>query len=304
MLSISIRLSFFVLLLPYCPLALTAAPLKVIATTGMIADTTRAIGAELLEVKPLMGPGVDPHGYRLTRSDIAAMRHADIVLYNGLYLEAQVEPLLKRLKKHVRIEALAEQAIPKAQRHAHPSYQERYDPHVWMAPMLWAQVAKRIEQILSEILPEHKTALASRLAQYLTQLERLDIDNRQKLSSIPKEHRVLLTAHDAFGYFGTAYNFEVVGIQGLSTQSEPALSRITALVEHLVAQEIPAVFVESSVSERNIRALIEGAAARGHKLKIGGMLYSDAMGPPGSGADSYLTMITHNVNQISSALGK
>ncbi|MCV6592532.1 MAG: zinc ABC transporter substrate-binding protein [Silicimonas sp.] len=274
--------------------------LKLVATTGMIADTARRIGGDLVEVQALMGPGVDPHAYRQTTTDIRAMAGADLVLWNGLYLEAQMEEVLGDIARRTSVVAVAEVV---EDRIAHDDYAERYDPHVWMDPALWHRVAGAVRDALSEAAPEHGDAFAANAAEFAAELEALGAYSRKALASVPEEARVLVTAHDAFNYFGRAYGFEVIGIQGISTESEAGLNRMTALVDMLVDRKIGAVFVESSVSDRSVRALIEGAAARGWEVKVGGELYSDAMGAPGTYEGTYLGMIDHNVTVIAAGLG-
>lgn len=279
-----------------------SAPLSIVATTGMIADTAAAIAGAQAEVRALMGPGVDPHAYRQTRTDILALARADLVLWNGLYLEAQMEDFLLDLSRKTRVEAVAE-AVPAEARIAHDDYANQFDPHVWMDPTLWLAVTARIRDTMIEAAPEHAETFA---ANGLAQLERIDALRNYAgtvLASVPEDKRVLVTAHDAFNYFGRAYGFEVVGIQGISTESEAGVNRISELVDMIVTRGIGAVFVESSVSDRSIRALIEGAAAQGHDLKIGGELFSDAMGEPGTYEGTYIGMIDHNVTTIARALG-
>ena len=276
--------------------------LKVVATTGMIADTAQAIGGELVEVKALMGPGVDPHAYRQTRTDILAMSRADLILWNGLYLEAQMEEVLGDLASRVPVRAVAE-VVPKGTRIAHDDYADRFDPHVWMDPTLWRDVATAIRDALSEVAPDHAKVFAENASLYSEDVTKLADYATSVLASVPESARVLVTAHDAFNYFGRAYGFDVIGIQGISTESEAGLNRITELVNLLVEREISAVFVESSVSDRSIRALIEGAAAKGHEVRIGGELFSDAMGHPGTYEGTYIGMIDHNATVISAALG-
>lgn len=276
--------------------------LQVVATTGMVADVVREVGGEPVEVKGLMGPGVDPHLYRQTRSDITALSRADAVFWNGLYLEAQLEEFLHRLAERRPVYAVAEN-VPERLRLADEEYQNQSDPHVWMDPGRWRYVVEAVRQSLAELSPEHKEGFDQRAEAYLAELEKLDAYAQKILNSVPEEKRVLVTAHDAFGYFGDAYGFEVLGIQGFSTESEAGLSRIETLVDLLVERQIGAIFIESSVSDRNIRALIEGAAARDHRVEIGGELYSDAMGPAGAYEGTWLGMIDHNVSVIARALG-
>lgn len=276
--------------------------IKVVATTGMIADAARVLGGDLVDVRALMGPGVDPHAYRQTRSDIVAMTRADLVLWHGLYLEAQMEGFFHDLGRNRTVIAVAE-GISKNQLHAHDTYADKFDPHVWMDPTIWSDVVTQVQLALTEVYPEGADLFAANAAGYRTELAALATYATETLKAVPKDARVLLTAHDAFGYFGAAYGFEVVGIQGISTESEAGLNRISAMVDLLVTRNIGAVFVESSVSDRNMRALIEGAGARGHEVIVGGELYSDAMGPDGTYEGSYLGMIDHNVTVIADALG-
>jgi manganese/zinc/iron transport system substrate-binding protein len=282
--------------------AANAATLDVVATTGMIADTTRALAGDLAQVTALMGPGVDPHAYRQTRSDIVAMTRADLVLWNGLYLEAQLEEFLLDLGSRKPVVAVAE-AISEDKLIAHEDYEGRFDPHVWIVPELWAEVADAIAAALSEAAPEHAETFAVNLAAYRSEIEAMGGYAGEALTAVPAQSRVLVTAHDAFGYLGQAYGYEVMGIQGISTESEAGLERIRQMVDMLVRRDIRAVFVETSVSDRNIRALIEGAAAQGHEVTVGGELFSDAMGVPGSYEGTYLGMIDHNATTIARALG-
>ncbi|MFX4296533.1 MULTISPECIES: metal ABC transporter solute-binding protein, Zn/Mn family [Roseobacteraceae] len=284
------------------PPAFAAAPLNVVATTGMIADVTREIGGDAVVVKALMGPGVDPHSYRQTRSDIVAMSRADTTLWHGLYLEAQMEDFFHDLGRKRQVFAVAE-ALPKDLLLSHADYENRYDPHVWMAPELFAGVVVEIGRVLGVVRPELADMFAANAQAYVARLNALDDYARITLEQVPPAQRVLLTAHDAFGYFGRAYGFEVIGIQGISTESEAGLHRVSALVDMIVSRGLGAVFVESSVSDRNMRALVEGAGARGHDVRVGGELYSDAMGQDGTYEGTYIGMIDHNVTTIARALG-
>lgn len=290
------------------PLALSAKGLAaqgvttVVATTGMIADAARQVGGDLVEVRGLMGPGVDPHSYRQTRSDIVAMARADVVLWHGLYLEAQMEEFLQDLGERGTTTAVAE-GLPRDLLLAHDDYDDKFDPHVWMVPDLWTHVVENVRDALSAARPDSAEVFAANAAAHLAELDELATYAAGILASVPEESRVLVTAHDAFSYFGQAYGFEVMGIQGISTESEAGLRRIADLVDILVDRRIGAVFVESSVSDRNIRALIEGAAAKGHEVVIGGELFSDAMGEPGTYVGTYVGMIDHNATTIAGALG-
>ena len=282
--------------------AWAAAPLQVVATTSMIADAARRGGGDRVEVRALMGPGVDPHAYRQTRSDIAALTRADLALWNGLYLEAQLEEFLLELGERRPTVAVAE-AIPVEALIAHEDYEGRFDPHVWMVPELWRHAVLAVRDALIAQDPDGAALYRANAEAYLEEADALGAYARETLATVPEAARVLVTAHDAFGYFGRAYGYEVVGVQGISTESEAGLSRVEALVDLIVERGIGAVFVESSVPERQVRALVEGAAARGHAVRVGGELYSDAMGPIGSYEGTWLGMLDHNATTIVRALG-
>jgi manganese/zinc/iron transport system substrate-binding protein len=277
-------------------------PLSVVATTGMIADAARQVGGDQVSVRALMGPGVDPHAYRQTRSDIVALANADLVLWHGLYLEAQMESFLRGLEPGGGVVAVAE-SLPRDRLIGHQAYADRADPHVWMDPDLWSLVVVTVRDALIAARPEAEAAFRANADTHLAELRRLADETRQMLATVPPDSRVLITAHDAFGYFGRAYGFEVLGIQGISTESEAGLQRIGELVDTIVDRRIGAVFVETSVSDRNMRALIEGAGARGHRVEIGGTLFSDAMGADGTPEGTYPGMIRHNAAVITRALG-
>jgi len=277
-------------------------PLTVVATTGMIADAARQVGGGHVAVRALMGPGIDPHAYRQTRTDIVALVQADLVLWHGLFLEAQMIDFMARVSDRTPVVAVAE-ALPRSALIAHDDYAGKPDPHVWMDPELWSDVVVAVRDALIAARPDAAPDFRANAERHRADLADLAEYAREVLATVPPESRVLVTAHDAFNYFGRAYGFEVRGIQGISTESEAGLQRIGELVDILVARDVHAVFVESSVSARNVRALIEGAAARGHEVRIGGELYSDAMGEAGTHAGTYLGMIEHNVTVIARALG-
>jgi manganese/zinc/iron transport system substrate-binding protein len=276
--------------------------LDIVATTGMIGDAARQIGGDLVDVRALMGPGVDPHAYRQTRSDIVAMANADLVLWHGLFLEAQMEDFMHGLEEVGAVVAVAE-SLPRNLLIGNEDYADKFDPHVWMNPNLWSRVVLNVRDALIKVRPESENIFRANADAHLIELQQLAQYTTQVLSSVPADSRVLISAHDAFNYFGNAYGFEVMGIQGISTESEAGLQRIAKMVETLVDRKIGAVFVESSVSDRNVRALIEGAAAAGHEVIIGGTLFSDAMGDDGTYEGTYLGMIDHNATVISRALG-
>lgn len=276
-------------------LAWSAQP-NIVATTGMIADAARVVSG--LPVVALMGPGMDPHGHRPTRNDILSLSRADLILWHGLNLEAQFADLMADLANRSSVVAVAE-ALPKDGLLANPLHPDRPDPHIWFDPALWSDAVQHIEKALlpfAPTAPENAEMFRQSIAQ-------MGAYAAEVLATVPTEKRILVTAHDAFSYFGRAFGFSVEGVQGISTESEAGLARIGELVDLLVERQIPAVFVETSVSDRSIRALIEGAAARGHRVTIGGELFSDAMGPDGSYEGTWLGMLDHNATTIAKALG-
>lgn len=275
----------------------------IVATTGMVADVVRAVAGDRADVQGMMGPGIDPHLYTPTRTDIGKLIAADLIFYNGLLLEGKMTDSLIRAATsgkpvHAVTEMLDESRLIEPE-----SFEGLFDPHVWMDPSAWALAVEAVRDVLVEFDPAGQQAFASNAEAYLAEVEALDGYAERVLATVPESQRVLVTAHDAFNYFGSRYGFEVVGIQGLSTESEAGVRDIEALVELLVSREIGAVFVESTVSERNINALVDGAAARGHTVVIGGSLFSDAMGDPGTYEGTYIGMIDHNVTTIARALG-
>ncbi|MDF1584974.1 metal ABC transporter solute-binding protein, Zn/Mn family [Marinimicrococcus flavescens] len=280
-----------------------AEPLHAVATIGMVGDVVRNVGGERVEVTTLMGEGVDPHLYKTTRTDIARMLQADIVFYNGLMLEGKMTDALVRVAGAGRRVHAVTELLPESFLLEPPEFAGAFDPHVWMDPTAWTRSVEVIRDKLVEADPEGAEAYRAAAEAYAAELQRLDAYAEEVLASVPEERRVLVTAHDAFNYFGRRYGFRVEGIQGLSTDSEAGLRRIEELVDLLVELEIPAVFIESTIPVQTVQALVAGAAARGHEVVIGGSLFSDAMGAPGSYEGTYVGMIDHNVTVIARALG-
>ncbi|MFT0892520.1 metal ABC transporter solute-binding protein, Zn/Mn family [Pseudochelatococcus sp. G4_1912] len=281
---------------------LAAEKLNVVATSGYIADAIRNVGGDHVTVKTLLGPGVDPHLYRQTSSDIALATKADVVFWHGLHLEAQLLSFLEGLAVRKPVIALAE-SVPKDQLLSADADAALPDPHIWFDPRLWVHVVEAARDSLIRLCPEGKADFEVNAQRYLAEISKIADYASASLASVPASSRVLVTAHDAFNYFGRAYQFEVAGIQGISTESEAGLRRIEELVDMLVKRNIGAIFVESSVSDRNVKALIEGAAAKGHKVVVGGELFSDATGEAGTYEGTYIGVIDHNATIITRALG-
>ncbi len=276
---------------------------KIVGTVGMVADIVRNVSDGRADVIGLMGEGVDPHLYKPTRSDIQRLLDADVIFYNGLLLEGKMTDSLIRAatagkKVFAVTELLDEQFLLEPE-----EFEGLYDPHVWMDPSAWSKAVEVVRDKLTEYDPTGATTYAENAESYAEQLRELDTYGARVLKSVPAQQRVLVTAHDAFNYFGRRFGFEVIGIQGISTESEAGVRDIERLVDLLVERKIGAVFVESTVSQRNINALVFGTKARGHTVVIGGELYSDAMGAPGTYEGTYVGMIDHNVTTVARALG-
>ena len=272
---------------------------NVIATIAQIGQPLAEIAGGKADVITLIGDGVDPHLYRLTRSDVAKINRADIVFYNGLHLEAQMIDMLRRFAARKPVIGIADTLKSK---NLLPWDDKTHDPHVWMDPSLWAQALQAAVDALTKYDPENADTYRANAAVYFSKIYALDTSTRTAVAKIPAASRALVTAHDAFGYFGRAYAIDVLAIQGVSTESEAGIRKIEALVDILVQRKISAVFVETTVSTRNVRALIEGASARGHTVRIGGSLFSDAMGPHGGHNGTYIGMFDQKVNTIVRAL--
>jgi manganese/zinc/iron transport system substrate-binding protein len=273
---------------------------KITTTIGMIADVARQIGGEYVEVTGLMKAGVDPHLYKATQGDLRKLLDADIVFYNGLHLEGKMGEMLEKLSKDKPTVAVTKN-IPET-RLMDDGTGAGYDPHIWFDVSLWMIAAETIRDELITLDPAHEQAYRTNADDYLAKMKELDTYAREQLASIPKESRVLVTAHDAFGYFGAAYDIEVMGLQGMSTASEAGIKDVSDLRDFLVKRNIKAVFVESSVPKKTIEAVVNGAKQQGHPVSIGGELFSDAMGKEGTEEGTYIGMVRHNVDTIVRAL--
>lgn len=279
--------------------ARAAEPPRVVATTTVVADLVRQVAGDHVEIDCLMGPGIDPHSYKATPRDADRLARADLVVASGLHLEGKLAALLERMAKHARVVAVAEHAPRERLLEAADGVA---DPHVWFDARLWSLCVPAVVEPLAAIAPGCRDEFAARAADFVTRLEKLDDRIRDRIATIPVERRVMVTAHDAFRYFGRAYCIDVVGVQGVSTESEAGLADVNRLIDLVVSRRLPAVFVETSVAERNVQALREGARARGHDVVVGGSLYSDSLGPPGSGGDTLEAALVANVDTIVAGL--
>jgi manganese/zinc/iron transport system substrate-binding protein len=280
-----------------------AKPYAIVTTVGMVTDIVRQVAGGRATVTGLIGEGVDPHLYKPTRSDVAALLAADVVFYSGLMLEGKMADALVKVATSGRKVFAVTELIDPSSLLEPEEMQGHYDPHVWMDVSGWMKGVEAVAKALSDHDPAHAAEYQSNAQRYLKEMAELHEYARKSMATIPKDSRVLITAHDAFNYFGRAYGMEVRGIQGISTESEAGLEDLNRLVDLIVRRDIKAVFVETSVAQKNVKALIEGARSRGKAVRIGGSLFSDAMGPPGTYEGTYIGMIDHNVTTITRALG-
>ncbi|MFD2333005.1 metal ABC transporter solute-binding protein, Zn/Mn family [Cohnella sp. GCM10020058] len=273
--------------------------IRIVTTIAQIAEPLAVIGGDRVEVNSLMGPGVDPHLYAATQGDIKKLQSGDIVFYSGLHLEANMVKVFEQIGKERPVLAIGE-TLPKERLLKDPK--GATDPHIWFDIDLWKQALGAATAELKKYSDADAAYFEANKTAYFKQLDELKAEALEELGRIPEERRVLVTAHDAFGYFGRLLGLQVVGLQGLSTEDEIGLSDIEDTIDLLVDRGVPAVFVESSINPASIEAVIEGAKKRGLSVQLGGQLYSDAMGDGGTEEGTYLGMYRHNVNTIGEAL--
>ncbi len=279
----------------------SSSKLKVVSTTSMIGDALESLLGENAEIKILMGPGVDPHLYKATQGDIEALTRADLIVYNGLHLEGKMTDILEKLSKNRRVYAVGD-LLPDDKLINSTDYIDAHDPHIWFDVALWLEAIEKLSVKLKDDYPALADQIEANRKEYRKTLMVLQQEVEEGIQSIPRQQRVLITAHDAFKYFGRAYGMDVRGLQGISTASEYGLRDVSDLVSFVSDNNIKAIFIESSVPKRSVEAIIEGARERGHDLTLGGELYSDAMGGEGTPEGTYTGMVRHNLNTIVNAL--
>jgi manganese/zinc/iron transport system substrate-binding protein len=275
--------------------------IQVVATIGMITDAVERIGGDRVAVEGLMGPGIDPHLYKASEGDLRRLERADVIFYGGLHLEAKMADVLERIGEQRATRAVTD-GIRREQLLRPAAFAGAYDPHVWFDVRLWIRAVETVRNELMELDPKSARLYLRNSNAYVAELEALDAYARQQAARVPPDRRVIITAHDAFSYFGRAYGFEVRGLQGISTAAEAGAGDVQDLVDFIVERRIPTVFVESSVSPRTIQAVREAVRSRGFDLEIGGHLYSDAMGDEGTPDGTYIGMVRHNVDAIVAGL--
>jgi manganese/zinc/iron transport system substrate-binding protein len=271
----------------------------VLVTTNIIADATRLIAGDQLRVEALMGAGTDPHLYKARFSDIRRLEEADLILYNGLYLEGKLADILALMPERA---VAVTQVVPDERILRLDEQGKAIDPHVWFDASLWAMVVRGIGEELAALDPKQATLYRQRATAHAAALDSLHEAIRLQLATLPKDRRIMITAHDAFNYFGRAYGLQVRGLQGLSTVSEYGVKDVSNLVQFVRKHRIPAVFIESGISPRAMESVIAGCAQLGHTVRSGGQLYSDSLGPRDEPTGTYLGMMQHNVTTLLNAL--
>ena len=275
--------------------------IRVVATIGMIGDAVERVGGDRVEVDGLMGPGVDPHLYKASEGDLRRLERSDVIFFGGLHLEAKMADVLERISDQRATQAVTD-AIPRDRLLTPAQFEGQHDPHVWFDVELWMYAVGQIRDRLATLDPGSAALYRQNTATYLAELESLDRYVAEQARRVPASKRVIITAHDAFNYFGRAYGFEVRGLQGISTAAEAGAGDVQSLARFIAERKIPAIFVESSVSPRTIEAVQEAVRSRGWDVRIGGSLFSDAMGSPGTPEGNYVGMVRHNVDTIVAGL--
>lgn len=300
-----IILSFIVMLgmVSGCTNSKDDGKIKVVSTIGMIHDIVRNVGDDLVVAKGLMGPGVDPHLYKPSAGDVSTLAKADIIFYNGLHLEAKMGEVLEKMGDK-RVVVAVTNTIPKDKLLAPAEFEGMPDPHVWFDVSLWMNAVESVRAALVLRDSTNTETYNKNAKEYVEKLKQLDTKVKQKIAMLPPEERILVTAHDAFNYFGKAYGFTVKGLQGISTAAEAGTRDVQDLATFIAEKKIPAIFVESAVPERHIRAVQDAVVAKGWQVKIGGELFADAMGDSDTKEGTYIGMIDHNVETIVNALVK
>lgn len=286
-----------------CAVGTVKEPLEVVTTTEMVADITKHVAGEHANVQALMGEGVDPHLYKPNAADAKVILGADVIFYSGLMLEGRMADTFFKAARMGKVVYPVTELIDETYLLEPEEFEGHWDPHVWNDVAAWSKAVEVVAEAFCEQDPDNCEAYKANAKAYQKELAELNAYVQKVLSTIPKDKRVLVTAHDAFNYFGRAYDVEVLGVQGLSTESEAGIEDVNTLVDVLFDRNIDAVFIESSVSDRIIKALIEGAKAKGHTVRIGGTLFSDAMGASGTYEGTYIGMIDHNATIIAQSLG-
>lgn len=276
--------------------------LKIVTTTTMLTDLVETIGGEHVEVQGLMGAGVDPHLYKASEGDVQKLFNADVIIYNGLHLEGKLGEVFEQMEQQKKTILVAADALDKSTLISSSNFASNYDPHIWFDINNWIKITQYISDELMKLDPENTDFYRKNAENYINDLQQLNTEITNKINELPKEKRILVTAHDAFNYFGKQHDFEVVGLQGLSTATEAGVRDVQKMADFIIEHDVKAIFVESSVPKRTIEALQASVKSKNHEVKIGGTLYSDALGTTGTPEAKYIGMYRYNVNTIINAL--
>ena len=285
------------------PDASGGAKFRIVTTIGMITDIVKNVGGNRVEVIGLMGPGVDPHLYNPSAGDVQKLKSASLIFYNGLHLESKMGDVLAKMSGDTKTVAVTD-AVDRSLLLTPPEYEGQYDPHLWFDVTLWMEAVIKVRDALSEFDPDNRAMYRSNAERYLTKLTELHAYVKLQVQRVPPQQRVLVTAHDAFNYFGKGYGFEVHGLQGISTATEAGIADVQELATFIAERRIPAIFVESSVSSKSLEAVKAAVKSKGFNVEIGGELFSDAMGNAGTPEGTYIGMVRHNIDTIVKALIK
>ena len=278
--------------------------INIVTTTGMIEDIVKNVAGDLVQTTSLIGTGVDPHLYKASAGDVSKLSEADLIFYNGLHLEGKITEVLAQMNERGISTVAVAETVDESKLLTSEYFQGYYDPHIWFDVMLWKNAVDVVKNTLVEMDNKNQASYENNAELFNNKLDELQEYITQKLNEIPNDKKVLITAHDAFGYFGKGYGFEVMGLQGISTESEASAADIRKLADVITSRKIPAIFVETSVSPKYIEALKASVKSRGFNVEVGGLLFSDSMGSEGTIEGTYIGMFKHNVDTIVSALNK
>jgi len=269
----------------------------IVTTTNILADAVKVLVRDSAEVESLMAIGVDPHLYKTSQRDLDKLFDSDLVIYQGLFLEGKMNEVLRKFARTNAVMSV-ESFLSPTLLLRDEAFENSVDPHIWFDPSIWKEVMRGLAAELIRINPQWDTYLQQNLKEYEEQMDTLDMELKKMIEELPEDRRILVTAHDAFAYFGEAYGLEVKGLQGLSTLSEPGLNDVTQLVQYITRNSIRAIFSEQSISPRGVRALVEGCRRNGHEVMLAGPLYTDSLGEPEGPAGTYLDMLRYNMELI------
>jgi len=275
---------------------------RIVTTTSMITDLVKNVGGDKVSVTGLMGAGVDPHLYKASEGDVSKLSQADMILYNGLHLEGKLVEVFENMQRQ-KINTIAiSDALDKKDLIGSILFASNYDPHIWFAVENWEKATQFVADELSKALPEHREEFQANAKRYLGALKALKAELREEINTLPEEQRRLVTAHDAFNYFGRSFGFDVVGLQGISTATEAGVQDVQKTASYIIEHKVKAIFIESSLPKRTVEALQAAVNSKSHQVAIGGTLFSDALGNPGTPEGTYIGMFHYNVKTMVNSL--